>query len=361
MRTIILLCILPLFGHAELRIVERSTVYRHPYSDPYDPKNTTGFNHAANVAVMPDGRLVAMWFSGAYEASVNQLVLVSYSANDGRSWTPAEVFSDVPRMSDFDPALLADGKRVWAFFSVGRWIRWPFVSEEKTMVGEQSFQIYQRYSDDSGRTWSPAAAATIDRSWNCRGNGIRHSSGDLLLPVYQLKGLEAAVLKSTDNGETWRKAGSVKGPEGADEPVVAQLRNGDVQMLLRTGGGTFWTAISKDRGESWSAAVKGKLPAARASHSLVRLRDGRLVLTHDADASRRDPLTMRISSDDGKSWGTPLVIARARNVEPPVRSQVSYPSVTELRDGSLLVVWSDLVIGDIEDYGDIQCARVSID
>ena len=155
-----LLVLLPIFLAAEPAVIEHSTVYRHPYSNPYDARNETGFNHAPNVAVMADGRLVAVWFSGAYEASVNQMVLISYSANQRRSWTPPDVFSDVPRMSDFDPALLVDGKRAWGFFSVGRWIRWPFVSDEKLMVGENSFQIYQRYSDDAGRSWSQAAAAS---------------------------------------------------------------------------------------------------------------------------------------------------------------------------------------------------------
>ncbi|MFN7921579.1 MAG: sialidase family protein, partial [Bryobacteraceae bacterium] len=184
---------------------------------------------------------------------------------------------------------------------------------------------------------------------------------ELLLPVYQLKGMEAAVLKSTDGGNTWQKRGSVKGPQGADEPTIAELPNGGVQMILRTGGGVFWTSVSNDKGDSWAAPERGDLPAARSSHSLVRLRDGRLVLTHDADASKRDPLTMRVSSDGGRSWGEPLVIARARKVEPPIRSQVSYPSVTELAGGSLVVVWSDLVIGDLEAFGDIQCARVKLE
>ncbi len=57
-------------------IVCRSTVFTHPSTDPYHVKNLYGFNHAPSVVGLPDGRLLAAWFSGPFEASVHQSVVV---------------------------------------------------------------------------------------------------------------------------------------------------------------------------------------------------------------------------------------------------------------------------------------------
>jgi hypothetical protein len=348
--------------HAQPSLLSRSTVYEPPSRDPYDLQNRTGFNHAPNVALLPDGRLLCVWFSGPYEASVHQAILAAYSEDEGRTWSPADVFHDFPRRSDFDPALLVDGQRTWAFFSAGRWTRYPFVSDEKENVGERSFQIYFKTSDDSGRTWSPAHEAPTGRGFNCRNNGIRLRSGPLVLPVTRLRGNHAGLLVSPDRGKSWRMAGGVvTTPMGEDEPAVVELNSGAVLMVLRTSGGRLWRTKSSDLGETWSAPEQTALEAPASSHSLFRLRDGRIALTHNASPKVRTPLTMRLSEDDGESWGPPLELASAPAWKPGSREsrrQVSYPSVAQLPDGALVVVWADIGISDTEQYGIIQSARV---
>ncbi|MFN0170101.1 MAG: exo-alpha-sialidase [Bryobacteraceae bacterium] len=348
---------------AQWDVIERSTVYKHQLDNPYDPANLFGFNHAPNVIVLPDGRLFAVWFSGPFEASVHQSVIGSYSADQGRTWTRPEVMSDFPRRSDFDPALLSDGKRVWLFFSAGRWNRYPFVSDEKNNVGENSFQIYVRTTDDSGRTWTPPVPAAIGRSYNCRNNGIRLTTGELILPIVKIRGGESGVLKSADGGKTWNHYGKITSPQGEDEPTIVELKSGAILMYLRTGGGTLWRTVSRDKGETWSTPENTQIVAARSSHSLFRLKDGRIVLTHNASPSARTPLTMRISSDDGTTWGQPLILASVPEWRPggsDIRRQVSYPTVAQLADGTLVVLWADIGIADTVQYGDIQCARVRV-
>jgi hypothetical protein len=345
-------------------LISRAMVFAHPHSDPCDPANRYGFNHAANIAMLSDGRLMACWFSGPFEASVNQVVLCGYSSDEGSHWSKPEVFSDFPRRSDFDPAFLADGNRMWVFFSAGRWNRYPFVNEEKTNVGEISFQIYHRSTGDGGKTWSQTAEAAIERSFNCRNNGIRLRTGELLLPVAKLgRGQESGVLKSADAGKTWKRFGKIQSPRGEDEPTIVELNSGAVLMYLRTGGGTLWRTISKDKGETWSTPEDTGIVAARSSHSLFRLTDGRILLTHDASPNARTPLTMRISRDDAATWGEPLTIAEVPAWQPgskDPRKQVSYPSIAQLRDGSVVAVYSDIVISDEVQYGDIRLVRVRI-
>lgn len=70
---------------------------------------------------------------------------------------------------------------------------------------------------------------------------------------------------------------------------------------------------------------------------------------------------MRASTDGGETWGEPLLLAENPMPEPGGRvftRQVSYPSVTELEDGTLVVVWTRIQIGPEIQRGVIYCARV---
>jgi hypothetical protein len=346
------------------RVLWRTTVYRHPSADPYDLTNRYGFNHAASVVALPDGRLLAAWFSGPFEASVHQVILSSISSDGGKSWSPAAVLQDFPRRSDFDPAFIRDGGRTWFFFSAGRWNRYPFVREEGARaIGPDSFRTWARRSDDSGRTWSEPSVVAERRG--CRSNGIRLDSGELLLPTYDFGDRTAGVMRSADGGKSWQLAGRLTTPAGADEPTIAQADGGTVLMLLRTTDGFLWRSRSRDRGVTWSAPEKTDMVAAAASHNLFRTRDGRLVLTHDASKPPlRTPLTVRVSSDAGETWGEPLVLAEVpvpREGDAVWGRQATYPSVAQLGDGALVVVWAEIVLSDLEQYGDIRAARVELD
>jgi hypothetical protein len=88
-----------------------------------------------------------------------------------------------------------------------------------------------------------------------------------------------------------------------------------------------------------------------------------LVLTNNESPRYRTPLTLRISSDDGANWSEPLILAEVPipiEGDPVWERQVSYPSVAEVSDGTIVVVWSELVLADTEQYGDIRSARIQL-
>ena len=72
---------------------------------------------------------------------------------------------------------------------------------------------------------------------------------------------------------------------------------------------------------------------------------------------------MRVSEDGGATWSLPLTVAK---VAPPADSesvwsrQVCYPSVCELSDGTLLVVWARIESGVEHQSGAIDSARVRL-
>src|SRR5207237_3451305 len=56
-------------------LLSRAVVFNYPETDPYDPGNRYGFNHAPSVTRLANGDLLCAWFSGPYEAAVNQVIL----------------------------------------------------------------------------------------------------------------------------------------------------------------------------------------------------------------------------------------------------------------------------------------------
>lgn len=121
-------------GHTQIRVLDHSAVFFHPSSDPYARDNYRGFNHAPSVVLLPDGRLLTAWFSGPFEASVDQAILGSYSTDGGKSWERPVVLQDFLHLSDFDPAFIADGNKTLLFFSAGRENRYPPVHEEEHSI-----------------------------------------------------------------------------------------------------------------------------------------------------------------------------------------------------------------------------------
>jgi predicted neuraminidase len=328
---------------AELTVAERHLVFEHTATDRKDPANLSGFNHGPTVAALPDGRLMAAWFSSPFEGAASQRIMRAFSTDQGRSWSKAEVLQDFPDAADFDPSLFVAGKATFLFFSA---------------VNPQ-IMIYFRRSSDSGRTWSdPVNLGQPDHT--TRSNGIQLSSGELLVPLHMRGTKAGGVMKSRDGGKMWERFGAVANPEGqGGEPSIAETKSGKIHMMLRTKDGELWRSISADKGESWSAPEKTGLTATTSASHLLCTRDGTLVLTLNPQRTKlRFPLVMRTSRDEGATWSEPLTLAdRPENVS---GWAICYPTVIELSDASLLAVWTQFRNAPGELYGDIWAARINL-
>ena len=227
-------------------LLSRAVVFNYPETDPYDPANRYGYNHAPSVTRLGNGDLLCAWFSGPYEAAVNQVILASRSKDQGFTWEKAFVLNRTQHKSSFDPAFISDGERTWLFFTIGRWDRYPLLEEEHDGgVGTCSYHTYIRQSSDAGQTWS--RLSQCPGTFFCRSNGIKLSSGELLLPVYTVKDngdedpvypakdngdqYQARTFRSIDGGKTWTLGEPVTSPAGADEPTIAEVSVGRVLMI----------------------------------------------------------------------------------------------------------------------------------
>jgi predicted neuraminidase len=347
-------------------VESKSVVFADSHTDPYDRANLYGLSHAASVTSLGGDRVMAVWFAGPFEGSVHQVLLGAISEDGGKTWGDATVVNDAPRTSDFDPGFVNAANRLLLFFSTGRWETNP-PQGPGMKTGVDSFQMFVKESRDGGRTWSEMRDIHTTPGWNSRSNGIRLQDGTLLVPTHHLQyPHKSSVLLSNDDGETWTRGAAITAPDevGAAEPSVTQLPDGSLLMVLRTTDGHLWLVRSTDGGKNWSQPERQEMTAATSSANLWTTAKGQVVLTHNpTKPPERTELTMRVLDEDGKSWSDPLTLEKVeptKKGDPLWNRQISYPSVCELPDGTLVVVWAFIEQGRETQRGEIHSARVRL-
>ncbi len=170
------------------------------------------------------------------------------------------------------------------------------------------------------------------------------------------------VIYSDDLGQTWQASPShLISPvpadwngssDGACEPNLTQLANGQLWMVMRTQAGALYESRSNDDGATWSAAKPSDFYTSTGPPALQRLDDGRLMLLWNNATmppkyggkivyAGRDALHAAISSDDGKSWSgfREIYLDPYRNDSPLTGdSGTAYSFPTTAADGRLLVI-----------------------
>lgn len=280
-----------------------------------------------DVCRLADGRLMCVFYAGYGHVALPNDALpkggrIAYatSSDEGRTWTPAETLYDGPH-DDRDPSIaqLSTGRLICNFFSLEK-------SDKpgKPYQGVGSFLIV---SDDGGRTWSEPRRI-VEEWFPCSAPVRELKDGRLMLGLYYQndKGASGAVTISTDNGETWsapividnggqRLAAETDVIERSDGTLLAALRGDGTQQLC--------FSTSSDGGHTWTTAR----PSGFLGHCpyLLRTVDGIFLLGH-----RKPHTALHYSLDEGKTWSDTVEIDTVGG---------AYPSMVNLEDGSVLVVY----------------------
>jgi sialidase-1 len=221
-----------------------------------------------------------------------------------------------------------------------RYARWK-AAHEKLSDAERQAQLgeWVLRSTDGGETWSKPIPTVV----NSPHGPIQLKDGRLLYAGKQLwtGDKKIGVAESKDDGLTWQwlaeiptRPGdsAVRGYhelhaiEAADGTLIAQIRNHNDASK-----GETLQSESTDGGKTWS--VPHPIGVWGLPSHLLRLRDGRLVMTY---GHRRKPFgnQARISTDNGKTWGAAMILSGDG-----IGGDLGYPSTVELPDGTLLTVW----------------------
>ena len=201
------------------------------------------------------------------------------SHDSGKNWTPLRVL--VPSQDNWaasNPTSLIDSisGRIFVFYST--WM--PGRGSHNSRPGTPDNQLWLRYSDDHGMSWSdPQDITRLGRDYERwgrasfgPGHGIQTKTGRLIVPMYGpsefngIPGTASYVLYSDDGGKKWKRGEQINAP--TNENSIVELGNGDLLMDARQEGNsnTRWMAISRNYGESWDQPKQGLIaPVIHAS------------------------------------------------------------------------------------------------
>jgi len=323
-------------GLAHVRdIVVRGTKTR---AKPDFPKPMKSFVHVCtdagagayeafpDVCRLRDGRLMCVFYAGYSHVSLpteahpkGGRASCVISSDEGKTWGRASVVYDGPD-DDRDPSIvqLADGRLLCNYFTLER--REPG-SNAFDFVG--SFVVTSR---DAGKTWSKPQLIHRKYATSTPIRVLR--DGRMILGLYAEKNgvARGAVTISDDGGKTWREPIDIdnSGAYLDAETDVIEISGGRLYAAQRGGKGhpMHWS-ISKDRGETWSPSRSIGFPA--HCPYLHRSANGILLLAHRIPAT-----SLHVSTDEGASWGKAIRVDSTSG---------AYPSMVNLRDGSVLIVY----------------------
>ncbi len=232
------------------------------------------------------------------------------------------------------------------------------------------YEVYHTKLAPQSTAWTPPVRIVPGYIGSIRGFIQLQRSGRLVLAVARaipareqapsagpdLGWNDTFVYFSDDQGNTWRESPDrlsveLKTPNatryGAIEPVLLELRDGRVWMLVRDRQGRLLEAISAD-GERWPPLQRSAFISSDSPAALLRLRNGKIVLLTNACQNWTDPrsyamggrevLHAAISADDGKTWrGFREIFHETDSVSGGDRG-TAYPALAENMDGKVVVV-----------------------
>jgi sialidase-1 len=270
---------------------------------------------------------------------------VSYDR--GANWSTRRFFDKSQEgWSASNPTSVVEGStgRIYVLFN--RWM--PGYGGENSRPGTLDNQLWMRYSDNNGDSWSEAIDITEQgrdiEHWGKvvagPGSGIETSKRRLIAPVYasvysvDTVQIASFALYSDDSGHNWKQGRQID--VLTNENQIVELDDGRLLMDARQGGKnkkTRWLAISNDQGEKWSKPVSGQtVPPICASIIRYKTNENNhsVLLWSGLKGPDRNNMVLRLSKDQGKRFSAELMVSQG---------PAAYSNMTALADGDISILW----------------------
>lgn len=332
----------------------RETVFR-TRAGPDNPRNTEG-----DFITLKDGRILFVYthFTRGAEGSPssdfgNAFLAGRYSSDLGKTWSTedVEIVGQEGDMNVMSVSLLRLQNGNIALF----YLRKNSLSD---------CMPWMRISTDDALTWSePVKCITDNKGYFVVNNNriIQLNSGRLLMPTSLHKTEDTEYSNSgriwcyysDNNGVTWNRSEEVLKADSVitQEPAVIELKNGDIMMLIRANHGIQYKSCSKDKGETWSKAEPSNINSPLSPASIARIPStGDLFLVWNNNGEKgpgyfkgkRNPFTVAISKDEGKTW------QNIKNIEDDPNLAFCYGAIHFTKDHVLIAygVWTKVYVDE---------------
>jgi alpha-L-rhamnosidase len=262
--------------------------------------------------------------------------------------------STLKRKACWNPVLfeMPNGE-LWLFFKIG------------SSVGDWTGWLAK--SKDGGRTWSDKEPLGYDAEGRAYLGPIKNKPeliGNRLLCPSSTEGngwrFHMEILDLSDG--QWKKGKAVKDlnwkwipvesteatktddmkshPIDCIQPSILKLKDGRLQVLMRTHNARLATSFSSDNGDTWTPVTLTEVENNQSGTDAVTLQDGRHALIYNnfetlplTPKGVRTPCSIALS-DDGTHWRHVLTLEAS-----PI-DQYSYPAIIQGRDGKLHCVYT---------------------
>ncbi|MCA9837746.1 MAG: exo-alpha-sialidase [Trueperaceae bacterium] len=335
-------------------------------------------SHAANLHVLPDGRLTCVWFAGTMEGmpdiSIHQAIFDETSS----SWVDSKQLYDNPGRSEQNPLLFnAPDGNVWLLYT------------SQDYGNQDTSVVRRRISTDGGISFGDPHTLIDKPGTFIRQAIVTLSSGELLLPVFNChinpgerwtgSRDTSAVYRSADGGESWSMV-EIPDSLGCVHMNIIELDNSLVALFRSRWADAIYLSRSYDDGKTWQGPKATSLPNNNSSIQAIKLNDGRLAMVYnhsnfkDASSRReslyddldngspaktvsnlerqafwgtpRAPLSLIFSKDGGETWVDRKDLelgdgyCLTNNSVEGLNRELSYPSIFETRTGTLDIAFT---------------------
>ena len=332
MSFILLLCVTASFAQSKRNIVFESG------TEGYSSYRIPAITRLANGELLAfcEGRV-----SGAADFG-NVDILMKSSKDNGQIWSSLKIIVDNGLLQAGNPAPVVDmddpaypNGRIFLFYNTGN------QNENEIRKGHGIREVWYKTSIDNGNTWSNPINITTEvhrpnqpqintayhfhedwRSYaNTPGHAIQFSEGIYAGRIYVaanhsagkpqawFKDYRAHGYYTDDHGKTFHLS-EVVNVEGSNESMAAALSQNKLMLNIRNQQGNIKAriiAVSLNAGESWDKSYFDRSlpdPVCQGSILSIKTKASKrlLVFCNNADTSRRDYLTLRVSKDEGITW-----------------------------------------------------------
>lgn len=314
-----------------------------------------------NLTVLKDGTIIATIFNQPSHAR-REGDVECWATDDGRFWekrgVPALHDKDANRMNvaaglanNGDLVVVASG---WSLKPA------PAPGAPRDIV--DVLRPWVSRSSDGGRTWSVGKEAFPKGEKGMTefipfGDILPGADGSLRVLAYAQSADKAtnkvSMFRSKDDGRTWETLSFISDghhvpqvPTGHNETAFFHVGDGNWIAAARRwrDGQAMDLFRSNDDGKTWKYESALTASSQHPGH-IQRLRNGNLLLTYGNRIKGAYGVAVRISKDEGKTWGEPILI-----VDDLKSGDSGYPSSVELPDGKILTAYYSVGVASHQRY-----------
>jgi hypothetical protein len=297
-----------------------------------------------NLLQLADGTLLVIIFNQPTHASTEGDVECWASTDNGRMWRLRGIpglHEPTTNRMNVSAGVRPDGAVVVVHSG---WRDRPPVGQPRAVGGlENIIPAWTSISTDAGKTWEVIKGFPVSPEAGMAqlvpfGHIQTAANGDLCTVAYtgriaDAKGYNSSYLvRSADGGRTWGTP-TIIGAGNYNETEPLHIGNGRWLAAARTlGKRELDLFVSTDDGRTWQRrerlALTQQHPAA-----LLKMTDGRIVLSYGNRAPGHHGIDVRLSNDQGETWENILQIVDLPHCD------LGYPSTAQIGPDQFVTVY----------------------